>query len=455
MQQKTPSHKGVWIAIGVCAAMLAALVIVNLASDGRAPNAKIAAADAAHAPTPAPTPTAAPTAVVSPTAAPTPPPTPAPTPATGSETFTLRFVGDLMCCEYQMNDAIQADGSYDFTKHFAAIKPELQGADVLIGNFETSLYPDVPVHGTMRGFNAPEAYADAVADCGFDILYTANNHTLDYLAPGAFATINSLEKHGFVQIGLNRTVQDVQNIYIREVRGVPVAFLAYADRSNKTEIELDGQDASWILNFRTDARVAADAAKARELGAKVVVMYLHDGDEKTSEPNRSQREAAAQAFDAGVDILIMSHTHSLLPMEKKTVTVDGREKQVFCAWGLGNFMSSAIHKESLNNIILNLAITYDWEKDALTDIDASYLLTYTYNYYNEQKIMSFSIVPLMQALEDFTIVDPRTRYDLDRFEAAYRNMLKRIGTDAAESVATFHPDAAAAKSTADAPAAGA
>ena len=97
----------------------------------------------------------------------------------------------------------------------------------------------------------------------------------------------------------------------------------------------------------------------------------------------------------------------------------------------------------LSNIILNLDFTYDWDQDRLVSIDASYLLTYTYNFYNDQKIMSFSIVPLQKALADFTMVDPRTRYQQDRFQAAYEKMLKRIGTDAAENVLTFHPDAAA------------
>ncbi|MPM97783.1 hypothetical protein SDC9_144960 [bioreactor metagenome] len=67
------------------------------------------------------------------------------------------------------------------------------------------------------------------------------------------------------------------------------------------------------------------------------------------------------------------------------------------------------------------------------------MLTYTYNYYNENKIMSFSIVPLQQALADFSMVDSRTRYTQERFQAAYDKILKRLGTDAAENVASFQP----------------
>ena len=54
--------------------------------------------------------------------------------------------------------------------------------------------------------------------------------------------------------------------------------------------------------------------------------------------------------------------------------------------------------------------------------------------------MSFSIVPLEQALADFSMVDSRTRYKQDRFQTAYDKIRKRIGVDAAQDVFSFHPD---------------
>ena len=369
--------------------------------------------------------------------------TPAPeTKATGEQTFSMRFVGDLMCCDGQMADALQADGSFDFSKHFAQIKNELQGADVLLGNFETCMYDGAPLNGTIVGFNAPKEYAEALKDVGFDVLFTANNHAMDFLAEGAFETKQKLQDMGFVALGTNLAKSDVGSVYIREVKGVPVAILAYAGFTNKYKITLDGEDASWVMNYYSNERMTQDVATARSLGAKVIVMYLHDGVEKETEPSRRQLTAANEAAAAGVDAIIMSHTHSLERMEKRTVTVDGVEKNVFIAYSLGNFMSSAIHTESLNNIIVNLDFTYDSDQQKLTSLKASYLLTYTYNFYNEKKIMSYSIVPLQQALADFTIVDPRTRYTQERFQAAYDKMLKRLGTDAAENVFTFHPSAA-------------
>ena len=367
-------------------------------------------------------------------------PEPEETKTTGTQSFSMRFVGDLMCCDYQMADALQSDGSYDFTKHFAQIKAELQGADVLLGNFEACMYSGAPLNGTIVGFNAPKEYAEALKDCNFDVLFTSNNHAMDFLVEGAFETTQTLRDMGFVALGTNLTKEEVGSVYIRDVRGIPVAILSYTGFTNKFNLTLDGEDASWTMNYYSKERMEQDVATARAMGAKVIVMYLHDGVEKDTKPSRRQTEAANEAAEAGVDAIIMSHSHSIEPMEKRTVTVDGKEKTVFIAYSLGNFMSSAIHSESLNNIILNLNFTYDLDQDQLTSINASYVLTYTYNYYNDNKIMTFSVVPLQQALADFSMVDARTRYKQDRFQAAYEKILKRLGTEAAQNVASFQPD---------------
>ena len=432
-----------WIVLNALFLVLAVVIMINLLETGglpaESPEAAAQPAEATVSPE-APEATSLPVETPAPEETPEPEATPAPEVKTGTQSFSMRFVGDLMCCDYQMADALQADGSYDFIKHFAQIKNELQGADVLLGNFEACMYSGAPLNGTIVGFNAPLDYAEALKDCNFDVLFTSNNHAMDFLVPGAFETTQKLQEMGFVALGTNLTKEDVGSVYIRDVRGVPVAILAYTARTNKYKLELDGEDASWVMNYYSAERVAADVKTARDLGAKVIVMYLHEGTEKDTEPDRRQLAAANESFAAGVDAVIMSHTHSLQKMEKRTITVDGVEKPVFVAYSLGNFMSSAIHSESLNNIIVNLDFTYDWDQDRLTSIDASYVLTYTYNYYNDQKIMSFSIVPLEQALADFSMIDSRTRYQQDRFQTAYDKIMKRIGVEAAADVFTFHPD---------------
>ena len=365
-----------------------------------------------------------------------PPPTAQPLPST----FSLRFVGDLMCCNLQIAGALQSDGSYDFNPPFDAIRKHLQGADVLFGNLETNVYDGRPVNGEKKFFNAPPAYLDAIKNCGFDVLFTANNHALDVGVAGQLATIEQVRARGMDPVGSNLTPREAEQIYMREVKGVRMAVLSYTGFTNKHDPEdflLDGTDASWAMNLYTAGRMETDVAAARQRGADVVVMYLHEGWEKTTKPNKRQLAAADAAFAAGVDVLVMSHTHSLLPMETRRVVVDGVEKTVFCAYGLGNFMSSALPEEALNNIILNLTLTYDPVQGKLTGLDAAYLLTYTYNYYDENGVRQFAVVGMEDAFADPSCLPVRVKTNPERVRQAYERMLARIGTDDATPVGAF------------------
>lgn len=369
----------------------------------------------------------------------TPAATPEPTPQPDS-TFSLRFVGDLMCCNYQIAGAQLPDGGYDFRPSLAAIREDLSGADVLFGNLETNVYDGKRINGEKKFFNAPPAFLDAIQDCGFNVLFTSNNHSLDVGVAGQLSTIEAVRARGMTAVGANLTPEEAGEIYMRDVRGVRLAVLSYTGFTNKNDPEdflLDGEDASWALNLYSQERMSADVHKARESGADVVLMYLHEGWEKTVAPNKRQRAATEAAFAAGVDVLIMSHTHSLLPMEKRQIAVDGTEKTVFCAYGLGNFLSSALPEEALNNIILNLTITFDHVEKRITDIAAEYLLTYTYNYYDENGVRQFVVVGMENALQNPSCVPPLVTTNPDRVRRAYEKMLERIGMEAATPVGAF------------------
>ncbi|MDO4571971.1 MAG: CapA family protein [Clostridia bacterium] len=377
--------------------------------------------------TPVPSPTPAPT--------PTPEPTPEPTPQTAS--CSLRLVGDLMCCEYQMLGALLPDGGYDFNPSFGAVRAELESADLTIGNLETNFYPDKPYCGTKIGFNAPLEYLEAIRNCGFDLLVTANNHSLDMGIEGLLTTAEAIYEAGLDCVGTNLTPEQKDRVYVRDVNGLRLGVIACSTISNKIGTLNDNPDSEWAFNYYTEERLAAAAAAVREAGAEAILLYVHAGTEKDKSPRRSQYALAEYAYTLGVDIVIMSHTHSLLPMEKKQIVYEGREKTVFCAYGLGNFMSSALHDESLRNVILNLDLRLDRATGAL-DIQASYIPTFTINFYDENRARQFYIIPIEAALADFeNVVDSRTRTGAAALEREWRVITDRLGTEAATPVVSF------------------
>lgn len=77
----------------------------------------------------------------------------------------------------QIRAALRGDGQYDFRPSFSLVKPLIAGADLAVGNLETT-FGGKPYSGYPM-FSSPEAFGEALRDAGFDVLTTANNHSCD------------------------------------------------------------------------------------------------------------------------------------------------------------------------------------------------------------------------------------------------------------------------------------
>ncbi len=350
------------------------------------------------------------------------------------------IVGDLMCLDAQMKAAGQQDGSYDFTSPFSLVREELLSADLTVGNLETVFAKDRPYSGELTGFNAPAAYLDALKDCGFDVLVTANNHCLDMGTEGVMATAETIRDAGIEQVGTNLLPEERDRFLLLDANGIRIAILGYTMLANRIGTARYDETAQWCVNF-LDARkhyektrLEQAARAAGEAGADVIMVYLHCGTEYRKDPVKSQIEMADCAICAGADIVIESHTHTLQRTEIRTASVDGKEKTVFCAYGMGNFMSSFRKEDSRQGMILRLDLKLD-RADGTLDIGPSYIATYT-DQWKENGVRFFRIVPLRAAVEENIDEDSGTAAAWPVLERNLRLIEERIGSGAV-SVRSF------------------
>ena len=113
----------------------------------------------------------------------------------------ITFVGDIMC-ELSVLKAAKKGKTYDFNWCFDGVRDLLKQSDYRICNLET------PMAGEKAGysenficFNAPDTYADALKNAGFDLVATANNHTFDRGYEGLVSTIKFLDEKGIPHTG--------------------------------------------------------------------------------------------------------------------------------------------------------------------------------------------------------------------------------------------------------------
>ncbi len=241
---------------------------------------------------------------------------------------------------YKNAERLAAPGeNYDFKPLYENVKYLIEDADVAVLNQETIISPSNEVRGANGGallFNSPPEVADAVIDLGFDVFTMANNHLLDFGASGLEESINfwneKASEHDLTVLGAYLNEEDSNNIRIREVDGVKIAFLAYAEHINGFSIPYDSP-LRVVMNYETDV-IERQIKEAKEL-ADAVIVSAHWGVEDTNVVSEDRIELANQMVNWGADVILGCHTHTAETMEW-IEREDGTKGFVF--YSMGNFI---------------------------------------------------------------------------------------------------------------------
>lgn len=262
-----------------------------------------------------------------------PPPLPAPAEA------TLVAVGDIMMHTPQLPGARNPQtGEYDFSGFFAPLADTFTKADWAVANLETPIAGDQLGFPGYPRFNAPVALADAIAGAGFDIVSTANNHSLDQGFAGLAHTVQTLRDKGLHPIGTADTAEAAAALTVVEKNGIAGAFLSYTYGTNGIPVP---EDKPYAIQLMDDKRMTAEIRKAKQAGVDVVVVSLHFGTEYQRMPNAEQRRVARLCIEAGADVVLGHHPHVVQPYETVQVTDDdGTARQGLIMYSLGNFISN-------------------------------------------------------------------------------------------------------------------
>ncbi len=277
-----------------------------------------------------------------------------------TSSVTISFVGDLMCHSPQFEFAHVSKDSFDFKPVFREVKKHLIKADLTIGNLETTISGKESRYNGYPLFNSPDEYLVALKDAGFDILLTANNHSLDRGKKGILRTLEIIKNYGMESIGSYHSQKDRDSIRVFDINGIKIAIFAYTYGLNGNYI---AKNEKYLVNVIDTTLMKQDILNARNRNADLVFVYFHFGDEYQRKPNSYQKEIVKRAIEYGADFIIGSHPHVIQPMEyfrsNKNKIGEG-----FIAYSLGNFISNQRWRYSDGGLILNLTIT----KNILTSV---------------------------------------------------------------------------------------
>ncbi len=227
------------------------------------------------------------------------------------QTVTVTAVGD---CTLATDVNASQDGSFasyaaaqngDYSYFFKNVASVFAEDDITIVNMEGTLSNQGSRQDKEFAFRGKPEYVNILSSSSVEAANLANNHSADYGDVSLTDTIKYLNEAGISNfIGTNTAMRDVN--------GIPVGLVGI-NALNETEAE----------------KLEKAIGSVKSLGAKLVIVSIHWGVEKETEPTDEQKEIAHKAIDLGADLVIGTHPHVLQGIEK----YNGR----YIAYSLGNF----------------------------------------------------------------------------------------------------------------------
>ncbi|MDF2614979.1 MAG: Capsule synthesis protein CapA [Clostridia bacterium] len=288
--------------------------------------------------------------------------------------INLVSVGDIMMHEEEIISGYHAKTkTYDYHYMFEPIKNYIQNADLAIGNLELTLAGKEKKYTGYPCFNAPDELALALKDTGFDILTTANNHSLDRRFYGIKRTIQVLDKLQILHTGTFITSKESNEMLISEVNGTKIAFLAYTYGTNGISFD---KGKEFSVNLINKNKMMNDIAKAKQLEAELICVSIHFGDEYVREPNNKQKEIVNFIASQGADIILGSHPHVLQPIEIRKIKKNDEEKEVVILYSQGNFISAQRDRYQDASALFNIELEKNCDTNHISIKSVTYIPTW-------------------------------------------------------------------------------
>ena len=226
-------------------------------------------------------------------------------------TVTITAVGD---CTFATDINAPSDGSFvsyveannnDYSYFLKNVAPLFSEDDLTIVNFEGTLSNQGERADKQFAFRGKPEYVNILTSSSVEAANLANNHSADYGDVSLTDTIKYLNEAGISNfIGTNTA--------IKEINGISVGMVGI-NALNETEAD----------------KLEKVIGSVKSLGAQLVIVSIHWGEEKSNTPNEQQKELAHKAIDLGADLVIGTHPHVLQGIEK----YNGK----YIAYSLGNF----------------------------------------------------------------------------------------------------------------------
>ena len=229
----------------------------------------------------------------------------------GQRKVKISAIGDCTLgsdSDFSQNTSFDAyEAMYGDSYFFEKVKGILSSDDATFANFEGTLTTAEEHRDTPFTFKGDPSYTQILKDGSVEVVTLANNHAHDYLEQGLADTKSALDNAGIDWC-------EDERVAYQDLNGVRTAFIGIYALEN-------GLDSMPVLKTAI--------AEAKQHGADLIIVGFHWGVELVTEIDEFERELAHAAIDEGANLVIGTHSHVLMGIEKYNGS--------YILYGIGNF----------------------------------------------------------------------------------------------------------------------
>ena len=198
-------------------------------------------------------------------------------------------------------------------ERFKEVSPILSNSDLVFANLEVPVKVDESQNDNKPfiHYSLPEPTKQLLKMLNIGCVSLANNHIYDCKMPGLKATINILDKLGIYHTGAGWLPEHVEPVIINSGNN-KIGFLSYVDQSTNPETE---NFPELYINYFSLDKVKSDIEKIRNRVDKII-LCIHWGVDYSLYQTPEQVSIARDLINAGADIIMGHHPHTLQPYEK-------------------------------------------------------------------------------------------------------------------------------------------
>lgn len=191
----------------------------------------------------------------------------------------------------------------------------MTNSDIMIANSEFTVSErGEKLSGKQYTFRAKPNRLAIYYEMGIDLVTLANNHVYDFGKNAFLDMLDSFNEYKIPYIGAGRNMEEAKKPYYFIINGYKVAFVN-ATRAEKYIMTPEAKENTPGVFRCYDSTNLVQLIEETRKNSDYIITIIHFGKEGSHELEKEQIDVAKKSLDAGSDVVVGHHAHTLQGVE--------------------------------------------------------------------------------------------------------------------------------------------